>query len=59
MPDDETKALYGLSNTIEDQIFDNIKISGYVTSCEIGNGRHSADRYFLTCYYRVSDNLST
>jgi hypothetical protein len=43
MPDDEVRAIYGLQDS-DDKVFEEIKIYGYISSCEVGHGRHSADR---------------
>ncbi|KAL3998980.1 DNA mismatch repair protein MutL family protein [Acanthocheilonema viteae] len=43
-PDEAVCALYGIS---EDAKFDDIRITGYVSSCVHGQGRSAADRQFI------------
>uniref|UniRef100_A0A914DQZ4 Uncharacterized protein n=1 Tax=Acrobeloides nanus TaxID=290746 RepID=A0A914DQZ4_9BILA len=54
IPDDEVRAIYGLQDR-DDKVFEEIKIYGYISSCEVGHGRHSADRQFVYVNHRPVD----
>lgn len=50
-PDEEIEQFYGLSTQRSrenmEQIYEEIRISGYVSSCERGKGRNNSDRQFV------------
>ncbi|VDO73065.1 unnamed protein product [Onchocerca flexuosa] len=43
-PDESVCALYGISDHLK---FDDIRITGYISSCVHGHGRSTADRQFV------------
>lgn len=64
-PNEEIQALYGIKTGVK-EIFDGIKylnifilnhfrLSGYVSSCEFGQGRSASDRQFIYVNRRAVD----